>query len=151
MRNGFPISLFQLCVKRFLDKRYISKVPVSTVPKKKLFISIPFFGLLSDERAVFLKEILPEYYPQINFNLCFKNSFTIASFYNYKDRLPADLCSNVIYEYKSGTCNSSYIGSTTKQSKIRFYHLDRYQTLNIRHHVFIVNSKIIHFTLKIFL
>ena len=121
MRNGFPISLFELCVKRFLDKRYISKVPVLTVPKKKLFISLPFFGLLSDELAVFLKEILPEYYPQINFNLCFKNSFTIASFFNYKDRLPADLCSNVIYEYTCGTCNSSYIGSTTKQSKIRFY------------------------------
>ena len=77
MRNGFPISLFELCVKHFLDKRYISKVPVSTAPKKKLFISLPFFGLLSDELAVFLKEILPEYYPQINFNLCFKNSFTI--------------------------------------------------------------------------
>ena len=81
MRNAFPISLFELCVKRFLDKRYISKVPISTVPKKKIFISLPFFGLLSDELAVFLKEILPEYYPQINFNLCFKNSFTIASFF----------------------------------------------------------------------
>ena len=89
-RNGFPISMFELCVKRFLDKRYISKVPVSTVPKKKLFISLSFFRLLSDELAVFLKEILPEYYPQINFNLCFKNFFTIASFFNYKDRLPAD-------------------------------------------------------------
>ena len=66
----------------FLDKRYISKVPVSTVPKKKLFISLSFFRLLSDELAVFLKEILPEYYPQINFNLCFKNFFTIASFFN---------------------------------------------------------------------
>ena len=35
MRNGFPISLFELCVKRFLDKRYILKVHVFTAPKKK--------------------------------------------------------------------------------------------------------------------
>ena len=122
-------------------------------------VCISFFRINIIINLLYFNFFLPEYYPQINFNLCFKNAFTIASFFNYKDRLPVHSCSNVIYEYTCGTRNNSYIESTTKQSKIVFMsikvylieHLDRYLTLNISHHAFIVNSKIIHLPLKIFL
>ena len=49
--------------------------------KRKKYLSHYLFSdfYLTNLLNVFLKEILPEYYPQINFTLCFKNYFTIAS------------------------------------------------------------------------
>ena len=35
--------------------------------------------------------------------------------------MPAELCTNIIYKFSCGSCQGSYIGSTTKQSRIRFF------------------------------
>ena len=59
-------------------------------------------------------------YPQISFKFSFKNNFTIKSIFNYKDRMPAELCSRIIYKFECESCKDSYIGSTMKQSKVRF-------------------------------
>ena len=67
----------------------------------------------------FLKVLNPSY-PQISFKFSFKNKFQLKSFFNFKDRLPADLRSHIIYEFQCESCQDSYIGSTTKQAKVRF-------------------------------
>ena len=34
--------------------------------------------------------------------------------------MPAELCSRIIYKFECESCKDSYIGSTMKQSKVRF-------------------------------
>ena len=68
----------------------------------------------------YLKNVLQWYYPQVEFKLSLSNSFKINYFFNYKDPLPLDLRSGIVYKYTCGICNDSYIGSSVKQARVRF-------------------------------
>ena len=39
--------------------------------------------------------------------------------FRFKDRVPYDLVSGVVYEYTCGRCNSSYYGDTERHLKVR--------------------------------
>ena len=53
-------------------------------------------------------------YPQLNLRVIFRNSFTIGSFFSYKDRVLMFLKSNVVYMYKYGQCEATYFGETIR-------------------------------------
>lgn len=118
--NGYPEKLFDRCVSKFLNKIHNPSVPVHTVNRDTRFLSLPFLGPPSIKFSKFLMKLLNENYPQIQFKIAFNNSFKINSFFKFKDKLPDSLCSCVIYKYTCGACQATYIGSTAKQSKIRF-------------------------------
>ena len=40
-------------------------------------------------------------------------------FKSFRDRLPSDLVSGVVYKYTSGRCNSTYYGETDRHLKVR--------------------------------
>ena len=92
-----------------------------TVEKRTVYVSLPYFGPLTHDLDKQLNAVLSPCYPQINFKFCFKNNYRISSFFKFKDSLPAELCANIIYKFSCGSCQGSYIGSTTKQSRIRFF------------------------------
>ena len=69
-----------------------------------------------------IQELLQLHFPQINARIIFSNKNTIGSMFPTKDRLPMNLCSNIIYRFQckaSDECTSSYIGSTTRRLKER--------------------------------
>ena len=85
-----------------------------TVPKKPLFISLPYLG-----RDIFLLKrkltpLIGRFYNQFKIICCFKSSFTIRSMFKFKDRLPHLLMSSVIYQYSCRQCSSSYVGQTVR-------------------------------------
>ena len=48
------------------------------------------------------------------------NGFTIGSLFNYKDRLPFDLQSSIVYQYSCARCASgTYVGSTIRSIHMR--------------------------------
>ena len=118
--NGYPIKIVQNCINKFLNNIFIKQPIVSTVPKHIVYISLPFLGPPSQQIVKYLKKILPFYYPYIDFKFSLKNFKQIKSFFRYKDLLPDVLRSNIIYKYTCDACQGIYIGSTSKQSKIRF-------------------------------
>ena len=44
----------------------------------------------------------------------FTNTFTIASFFKFKDSIPVGLISNIIYEFTCSSCKARYIGETKR-------------------------------------
>jgi len=48
------------------------------------------------------------------------NPFCIGSFFKTKDGLPDALRSDLVYKFEC-SCNATYIGSTSRQFKVRFY------------------------------
>ena len=58
-------------------------------------------------------------FPNINFKFIFVNRNTIGSLFRVKDPLPTSLCSNVVYCFRCPDCMSRYLGSTTRNLKIR--------------------------------
>ena len=62
----------------------------------------------------------------VNFRIVLSNPYKIGSFFKFKDKIPSDVQSRVIYEYKCSSCNARYIGSTCRAFKTRrLEHLGR--------------------------
>ena len=51
---------------------------------------------------------------------CFKSQRKLSSVFPFKDHLPFDLVSEVVYKYTCGKCNSTYYGETDRHLKVRF-------------------------------
>ena len=45
----------------------------------------------------------------------------MASLFKYKDTLPDCLCANVVYKFKCGGCNATYVGQTGRHLRTRIY------------------------------
>ena len=61
-----------------------------------------------------LAKLFTSYFPQLNVRIILSSKLTIGSVFPVKERLPAHLCSNVVYQYTCGDCQSSYVGSTIR-------------------------------------
>ena len=87
----------------------------STAQKKRLYIKFQYLGPLSFHIRRNLRKLLTPCYPQIDFRFIFTNQNTLKNLFPYKDRIPDNLQSNVIYQYDCVRCNTdvSYIGQTT--------------------------------------
>ena len=118
--NGYPLFLFQKYVNKFLHSVMNPPKTLATVPKQLVYISFPYLGPPSHKISSYLKNALASHYPHVDFKFCFKNNFQMKSLFKYKDLVPFDLRSKIIYKYKCETCNGFYIGSSIKQAKIRF-------------------------------
>ena len=103
--NGFPINIYYNQVKKFLDKIYNQKLVIETVSKKKLYVSFPYYGYVSERLRTEIMSAVGKYYPQIDLKLIFTNKFSVGSLFRYKECLPAPLCSGVIYTYQCALCN----------------------------------------------
>ena len=118
-QNGFPCNFVQKMFRRALNSIYNPEPIKCTVPKKPLFISVPYLGKDSFLLKRKLTSLIGRFYPQFKIICCFKSSFTIGSMFKFKDRLPHLLMSSVIYQYSCRQCSSSYVGQTVKQFKVR--------------------------------
>ena len=117
--NNFSVNLFLKQLKNFLDKIYNPPPIVHTADKCKMYISLPYYGFISEKIRYELDSIILNMFPQINFKLVFDNSLSIQSFFKHKKTLPAHICSSVIYLYECEDCTSSYVGSTIRQFQCR--------------------------------
>ena len=51
--------------------------------------------------------------------IVFKSQRKLSNIFCFKDRLPSDLVSGVVYKYTCGRCNSAYYGETDRHLKVR--------------------------------
>jgi hypothetical protein len=103
-----------------LNSLFDRSLIVSSVPKKLVYISLPYIGYYQNR---FLRNefntLIKRHYPQLDLKLIFKNNFSIDSFFRVKDRMPALLQSNVVYEFKCSQCQATYCGETTRHLQSR--------------------------------
>ena len=91
-----------------------------TVPKKEYCIVLPYLGTLSGKVQKQIKKVFQKSVPWGKINLTFKTHSRISHLFRYKDPIPKDLVSNLIYSYSFPSCNAGYIGETDRHSKVRW-------------------------------
>ena len=119
-QNNFPNDLVERVVNRNLINIFSPRSINAEVSKKVIYASIPFMSR-NLNRSVHsdIQELARRFYPQINLRLSFKNSFTVNSFFPFKDHIPFSVRSNVVYSYTCEQCFAQYYGETKRHIKTR--------------------------------
>ena len=91
----------------FLDK-------VITVPKKTLFLVVPYLGPLSLQTRIKLRKSLKEILNCCKLQIVFESQNKLANAFRFKDRIPKELTSGVIYKFQCGLWNKSYYGECVR-------------------------------------
>ena len=67
-----------------------------------------------------LQQIIREQIPFCKINVVFSSKYKLGSFFNFKDKVPKNLKSLVLYKYTCSNCNITYIGKSTRHYQVRF-------------------------------
>ena len=83
------------------------------------YFKLPYIGNLSHHIKNKLSKLCKEFCKE-NFNIKLDfNSFKIKNYFSYKDPIPDDLKSFLVYKFTCASCSSSYIGKTCPHFKTR--------------------------------
>ena len=108
--NGYPENFINNCFKVLLDNKYRIQEKVITVPKKPLFLVLPYLGPLSLQTRTKLRKFLKGILNCCKLQIVFKSQNKSAKAFRFKDRISKKLTSGVIYKFQCGLCNESYYG-----------------------------------------
>ena len=98
--NGYALNLVgnSICCK--FNNIFISHTKLLTVPKAPVHLKIPFMNSKSNNSLkTELSDFIGKYYPQIDLRILFSSNDSVGIFFNYKDRIPDIMNSNIVYKY----------------------------------------------------
>ena len=119
IKNNYPLNFTDSCIKSFLNKLYTPKVVFPTVPKRNVFVKLPFLGSTSFQIRKKLQKLFSDKLTSCNLKIVFTSPVRVKSFFTFKDKLPKMLLSGLVYQYKCGGCNATYYGKTKRHFKVR--------------------------------
>ena len=119
INNKYPLHLIDNSISSFLNKKFMHNNKIVTVPKLKQYVKLPFYGDASFTMRNKIRQILSSSFNHVDFQFVFTNPYNISTFFPFKDRVPLDVQSSVVYEFTCSSCNAGYIGSTTRSFKTR--------------------------------
>ena len=125
IKNAYPPFLIGKLIKNYLNYKFSSnqnnlKDNYITLHYTDVhYIKLPYIGNLSHHIKNNLSKLCKEFCKEnFNFKLVF-NSFKIRNYGSYKDPIPDDLKSFLVYKFTCASCSSSYIGKTCRHFKTR--------------------------------
>ena len=120
IKNEYPTHFIDRAVRSFLDKIFIKKDIIHTVDKKKVIrIFLPYIGIDSQRLKSKLGKTVHSMFPYCKLQVIFKSNTTLGSFFRFKDRLPQNLRSLILYKFTCINCNIDYYGKTKRQFEVR--------------------------------
>ena len=121
--NWLPFHHVRHYYGKFLNNQFSPKAAVTTVPKKRCVIVVPYLGPLSIFVNRKLKRLVHKFYPSTDLRIVYKRGNSIRNLFAYKDKLPIDSLSSVVYKIQCDVCGPSaaYIGKTINTIQERFY------------------------------
>ena len=103
----------------FLDNKYRIQEKVMNVPKKTLFLVLPYLGPLSLQTRTKLRKSFKGILNRCKLRIVFKSQNKLAKAFCFKDRIPKILTSDVVYKFLCGLCNESYYGECVRHLNVR--------------------------------
>ena len=87
-------------------------------------IYLPFLGKHSLELKSKISRCIERYFPTCRIKVIFKCSNRLKNFLVFKDKVPLNVRSHLLYRYTCDGCNAIYIGKTRRHYLVRvFEHL----------------------------
>ena len=117
--NGYPENFINNCFKVFLDNKCRIQEKVITVPKKTLFVVLPYLGPLSLQTRTKLRKSLKDIRNCCKLQIVFKSQNKLAKAFRFNDGIPKELTSGVVYKFQRGLCSESYYGEFARRLNVR--------------------------------
>ena len=86
-KNGYDNKFFDRCLRTFLNKIYSKKVSQNTVPKKDIYIFLPYLGKLSLSARSTLEKTIRDILPCVNLKVIFSIKNRLSSTFTFKDKI----------------------------------------------------------------
>ena len=102
-------SLYK-CFKKFLDCLYIMKSILVIVVKKAVCLVLPYLGAISLKVRTKIRNAVKEALNYCKRQVIFKSKRKLSNMFTFKDWVPYNLVSGLVYEHTCGRSNSSYYG-----------------------------------------
>ena len=118
-KNSYPSGIIEQSIKTFLNKLYVPKRVYITVPKKELFIILPFLGTMSSNIKRKLQTCFQKSLPQCHIKIILKSTNRLSSLFHFKDVIPKELRSHLVYKFSCSSCNATYYGKTERHLNVR--------------------------------
>ena len=120
-KNNFSSRFMDNCVKLFFDNLFSKRESVHTVPKKTVTISLPFLGKESLKIRGNLVKLAKTYFPCCKLQVTFSSVNRIGDFFRFKDKIPNNVRSLILYKFMCGGCNSAYLGKSKRHYLVRIF------------------------------
>ena len=121
-RNGYPRHFVDKCIKMFFDKISTPKCVAPTVSKKEIRISLPFLGTDSLKVRTSLLKFAKNYLPgSCKLQIIFTSPTRLGDYFRFKDKIPLNCRSFILYKFLCNKCNLVYYGKTFRHFKVRAY------------------------------
>ena len=108
-----------ITIRTFLNRLYVPKQIYSTAPKKELLIVLPFLETMSSNLKQKLRSSIQNSSPQCNINVNLKSTNHLSSLFHFKDVIPKELSSCLLYKCSCSSCNATYYGKTECHLNVR--------------------------------
>ena len=102
-----------------MDNIDVVKETTLTVEKKALVLVLPYLGSTSLQTRTKLKKSLKHILNCYKLQIVVKNKTRLGNNFHFKDQIPKDLTSGVVYKFQCGLCNESYYGECMKHLNVR--------------------------------
>ena len=114
LKNGNPEDFINKYFKKFMDNIHVVKETTLTVEKKPLVLVLPYLDSTSLQTRTKLKKSLRNILHCCKLQIVFKNKTRLGNNFHFKDQIPKDLTSGVVYKFQCGLCNESqtYFGKS---------------------------------------
>ena len=103
----------------FLDNKYRIQEKVITVPKKTLFLVLPYLRPLSLQTRTKLRKPLKSILNCCKLKIVFKSQNKLAKAFCFKHRIAKELTSGVVCNFHCGFCNECYYGECVRHLNVR--------------------------------
>ena len=97
----------------------LRKKVIPAAPKEELFIVVPYLGTLSSNLKQKLRTCFKNSLPQCNIKIILKSTNRLSSLFRFKDVIPKELQSHLVYKSSCGNCNVTYYGKTERYLNVR--------------------------------
>ena len=118
-KNSYPSSIIELSIRTFLNRLYVLKQVYSTALKKELLIILPFLGTMSSNLKRKLQTSIRNSLLQCNIKVILKSTNHLSSLFCFKDVIPKELRSHLVYKFSCSSCNATYYGKTERHLNVR--------------------------------
>ena len=115
--NSYPSGIIEQSIRSFLNK--LPKKVIPTVPKKELFIVLPYLGTLSSNLKQKLRTCFKNSLPHCNIKTILKSTNRLSSLFRFKDVISKELQSQLVYKFSCCNCNVTYHGKNERHLNVR--------------------------------